>query len=622
MKTNLFFLLLLLMVSWSSQAQMVMGYESFDNPTFVPTGWSIKPAITPQNLWTRRTTSTFPTANPQAGAGFARFASRNVVSGTKQLLISRALDYTNRGSDPANVNFWMYRDDINANYDSITVWVNSTDTLSATAVMLGTITRNRSIAIPDTQAVNGWYAYSFAIPTSFTGNVTTRIIFEGTSETPTAGQGAHQYIDNISFEEYPAQCTGIPNVGNIINPLPLICGGSGTANLQVATPLLNVAGVTYTWQEASSPLGPWTNFGTNAPNVTTNTLSTNTYFQCLVNCSFSGLNYTTPIDSILISANPAPTVSINPSPATYCAGSAGVSLTATGGVTYAWSPATGLNSVISNNVIASPAANTSYTVLGTDSNGCVGSATVNVTVGTGPTIGITATPSDSICSGGTIILNSLPGGGAPGNTYLWSDGVQTRRDTVIVTSNMTLSVIVTNQAGCSSYDTINLYALPAQNSNFGWTQNGNTFSFIDSTAGSTAWSWNFGDGNMSTNQNPTYTFSGYGVFTVTFIVDGPCKTDTITKIIELYPAGILDINSAKLVTCYPNPTSSNLHVELNGFTTKQLSIINVLGQSVKEIKLNQASETLDISVQEIPKGIYTLLVNKGDQVIPIKFIKQ
>ncbi len=110
MKIKLFTLFICLLMAFGSKAQMVMGSESFDNVTFAPAGWSIKPIITPVNPWTRRSASTFPTASPHSGAGFARFASRSVTSGTKQILVSRPIDYTNRGVSPANVTFWMYRD--------------------------------------------------------------------------------------------------------------------------------------------------------------------------------------------------------------------------------------------------------------------------------------------------------------------------------------------------------------------------------------------------------------------------------------------------------------------------------------------------------------------------------
>jgi hypothetical protein len=625
MYRSLFFFMLVLSVTISKQSngQMVMSSESFDNTTFAPAGWSIKPDLGPQNVWVRRTNSTNPTAIPHSGPGMARFSSRNVIAGTKQLLVSRPIDYTNRGVSPANVTFWMYRDNINANYDSITVWVNSSDTLTASAVKLGTIVRNRTYAMPDTQSTDDWYMYSFAIPTSFSGNTTTRFIFEGTSESPVANQGAHQYIDDISFEEYPPICAGIPNSGSIVNSTPLICGGGGTTNLSLSAAISNQLGISYDWQMASNPAGPWTSFGTNASSVVSNTLNSNTYFQCVVTCSYSGLNYTTAIDSSIISLNPIPVVVASPSPANFCAGTTGVTISVTGANTYVWSPSTGLNSSTSATVIASPTVSTAYTVMATDSNGCQNYTTVDVILRTPPNIGITANPSDTVCSGTTVYLNSIPGGNTPPNTlFAWSDGKTTRRDTVVVTTTTTLSVIVTNSVGCSSYDTITLYALPAQTSNFGWMQNGATFNFGDSTANSTNWTWNFGDGNSSTNQNPTYTYSAPGSYVVTLIVTGPCKTDTITKTVEVWATGMEQIEQRTTGIIYPNPTSNLLNIETNGLKHASLEIVDLAGRDYFIETIEQTTDKIQLNVSALPIGLYFLRIKTPDGTKVYKFSKQ
>lgn len=84
-------------------------------------------------------------------------------------------------------------------------------------------------------------------------------------------------------------------------------------------------------------------------------------------------------NSIIVTVNASPTVSINPASATYCApGSAG--LTASGASTYTWSPPTDLSSTSGPNVTASPSVTTQYTVAATDVNGCMDSETVTVTV--------------------------------------------------------------------------------------------------------------------------------------------------------------------------------------------------------------------------------------------------
>lgn len=58
-----------------------------------------------------------------------------------------------------------------------------------------------------------------------------------------------------------------------------------------------------------------------------------------------------------------------------------------------------------------------------------------------------------------------------------------------------------------------------------------TVNFQDlSTGGATAWQWDFGDGNTSTQQNPSHTYTAYGSYTVTLISTNAFGcTDTIIK---------------------------------------------------------------------------------------------
>jgi len=57
---------------------------------------------------------------------------------------------------------------------------------------------------------------------------------------------------------------------------------------------------------------------------------------------------------------------------------------------------------------------------------------------------------------------------------------------------------------------------------FSWEQSGLTVSFNDESQDFdgyiTSWSWNFGDGSTSSNQNPIHTYSSYGTYMVTLTV--------------------------------------------------------------------------------------------------------
>lgn len=124
-----------------------------------------------------------------------------------------------------------------------------------------------------------------------------------------------------------------------------------------------------------------------------------------------------------------------------CAGS-GVQLNASGGVSYSWQPATSLSNPSVSNPVASPLANTTYTVTVTDANGCSDTDDILVTVHPLPPVTALATP-QAVCIGDPV---TLLGGGAL--NYSWSGGVS-NGISFVPTATATYVVTGTDAAACS-----------------------------------------------------------------------------------------------------------------------------------------------------------------------------
>jgi gliding motility-associated-like protein len=132
-----------------------------------------------------------------------------------------------------------------------------------------------------------------------------------------------------------------------------VCNGSVGITAAGGTPPYD-----YSW----SVLGLGQNF--------TSSVCTGTYTGTVIDangCSFSS--------DITVDSLQSPQISCDS--ASVCIGSNAV-LTATGAVSYVWSPATGLSSTTGSTVWANPTATTTYTVTGTNAAGCSGA--INVTV--------------------------------------------------------------------------------------------------------------------------------------------------------------------------------------------------------------------------------------------------
>ena len=58
-----------------------------------------------------------------------------------------------------------------------------------------------------------------------------------------------------------------------------------------------------------------------------------------------------------------------------------------------------------------------------------------------------------------------------------------------------------------------------------------TVNFTDQSCGTiTSWSWDFGDGSTSLQQNPSHTYTNPGTYTVSLTVTGPSGSDEKTEV--------------------------------------------------------------------------------------------
>ncbi len=251
--------------------------------------------------------------------------------------------------------------------------------------------------------------------------------------------GADEFTGTIA-----AACAGAPAAGVAAAATNPLCSGLST-NICLSGYSSGVTGITFQWQSAPALAGPYTNIAcANSSCYNTGNLAAGTYYyQCVVTCTNGGGTATSNVVTLVV--NPTPVVTVNPPAPTICNGSS-TPLTASGAVTYTWSPATGLSSTTGTTVTASPTVTTTYTVIGTDAAGCVSlPATVTVTVNPSPAItSVTATPS-TICYNSNSQLQVNTAGPAAYCASTHSSGCGLGDEITNVVLNT-----LTNPSGCSA----------------------------------------------------------------------------------------------------------------------------------------------------------------------------
>ncbi|MBK9149499.1 MAG: T9SS type A sorting domain-containing protein [Saprospiraceae bacterium] len=223
------------------------------------------------------------------------------------------------------------------------------------------------------------------------------------------------------------------------------------------------AGATATITASGGTSYLWSPGGATTASIVVTPATTTTYTVTVTNASSC-----TAVTTRTITVNPLPTaattVSENSGGAAndgiICAG-ASVTITASGGTSYLWSPGGATTAAIT----VSPTTNTTYSVTVTNANGCSAVTTRTITVNPNPVVTTTVAetsgvaPNDGIiCAGSSVTITAT---GGP--SYLWTPGnATTAAITVTPATTTTYTVNVTNANGCatSATRTITVNPLP------------------------------------------------------------------------------------------------------------------------------------------------------------------
>lgn len=316
--------------------------------------------------------------------------------------------------------------------------------------------------------------------------------------------GVPQTTAGVYSQTYtlPTGCDSTANVTLVVNPLPVVNAGvDQTVCTGVATTLNATGASTYVWSPAATNGIPFTQ----AIGSTTYTV-TGTDANGCVNT-----------DQVVVTVNPLPTVGAGVDQAV-CAGTA-VTLSGSGAATYTW------NNSVSNGVAFTPVVTNTYTVTGTDVNGCINTDQVVVTVNPIPTVNAGADV--TICIGEPVTLS---GSGAA--TYTWDNGV-TNGTSFNPTTTTTYTVTGTTAAGCTSTDQVLVTVNPLPVVNAGLDQTvciGTAVTLSGSGAATYSWS------PVITNGVPFTPSVGTVTYTVTGTSAAGCvNTDQVVVTVNPLP---------------------------------------------------------------------------------------
>jgi hypothetical protein len=306
-----------------------------------------------------------------------------------------------------------------------------------------------------------------------------------------------------------------------------------------------------------------------------------------------------------ISANQLPSVTANSSASTVCAGTS-VTLTGGGASTYVWD-----NSAV-DGVAFAISSTTTYSVTGTDANGCSSSDDTTITVNQLPVVGTVASPSASVCSGKDITLS-----GSGASTYTWSNGISNGVSFVAAAGTYNVTGTDANNCSASASITVGLFPLPSLT--VAATPNdtvctGENVTLTANGAATYAWSDGIVNGTaFVANSNNSYDVTGTDA--------NGCSATASVDVTAENCVGINEVDGYYEVVIAPNPFTASFSVTLaEKFNAKKIRVTDVSGRIVKEVKIG-GEKNISVNTETWANGVYILEITGHGKNIQRTIVK-
>jgi gliding motility-associated-like protein len=150
-------------------------------------------------------------------------------------------------------------------------------------------------------------------------------------------------------------------------------------------------------------------------------------------------------------------------------------------------------------------------------------------------------PSDTLCLGSSIQLVAQGGRGSA--TFVWApaEGLNTTQGPVVVASptQTTTYTLTGYEGGCPDDTVFTLTVLPAPSADFLHTATrgceGLTVAFQNQSTGAAGYYWQFGDGGVSNDPNPVYTYTQAGDYVARLVAGafGGCQDTAVSAVIRV-----------------------------------------------------------------------------------------
>ncbi len=247
-----------------------------------------------------------------------------------------------------------------------------------------------------------------------------------------------------------------------------------------------------------------------------------------------------------------------------------------------------------------------------------------------PPIAAMRLSADSLCRNDTLTAFA---GSSPLSTYRWVlsgvvgqpsgfSGQGPHRVRYSTPGDKMIRLIVTNPFGVDTIDQ-KIYVRPFPTAAFSSTQVGLTATFKNESIAAESYMWDFGDGNTSTNVNPTHTYAAPETYAVKLTAINRCRNVETRRNVPVIALSAKETIIWDGLQLQPNPTDGHCVLSFEGTRAEmaRISIIDAQGRLVVDMRqrVQTGPNAVKLDARQLPAGLYHVQLQgeQGMQSVPL-----
>lgn len=148
--------------------------------------------------------------------------------------------------------------------------------------------------------------------------------------------------------------------------------------------------------------------------------------------------------------------------------------------------------------------------------------------------------------------------------------------------------------------------------------------FTSNSVNASSFLWDFSEGEKSSKENPIKYFYNAGTKTIRLTVtsDGSCKDSVVMQsLITVNGTTGVDDLSGKGLSVYPNPFASELVIETVDPGNCYIYLLSLDGKVMQSTQVENTGKAT-LGCASLPRGIYMVKIQKGNDIKTLKVVKQ